>query len=56
MKEEMMTNLRFTGEVNEEGNVYVDGLVETIPAIVSPFLIIATFHTFTGLAFFVLGW
>ena len=56
IKEEMMTNFSFTGEVNEAGNVYVDELVANIPAIVWPFLIIASFHIFTGLAFFVLGW
>ena len=57
-KEENMTNFSFNGvgESNKEGNVYVDELVETIHAIVWPFLIIASIHIFTGLAIFVLGW
>ena len=57
-KEDNMTNFSFNGvgESNKEGTVYVDELVETIPAIVWPFLIIALIHIFTGLAIFVLGW
>jgi hypothetical protein len=50
------SNFSLSDKVNGAETIFDLEQVENVPSIVWPFLIIASFHIFTGLAIIVLGW